>query len=179
MSPAAERYGQALYDLARDEGLSGPMLEELESLCEIFAQESGYLRLLDSPALPKQERRAIVDRALRGRVEPYVLNFIKLLSEKGYARQFPDCVKVFRERYYADNGIVSVTAVTAVALTDEQCRRLTEKLEQITGKTVKLQCRVDPKTLGGVRLDYDGKRVEDTVAGRLDAIRSMLRSTVL
>ena len=48
-----------------------------------------------------------------------------------------------------------------------------------TGKTVELVCRVDPAVLGGVRLDYDGKRVDGTVANRLDTIRTMRKNTVL
>ena len=60
-----------------------------------------------------------------------------------------------------------------------QRAKLTDKLSRLTGKTIDLACRVDPSVLGGMRLDYDGKRVDDTVSHRLDAIRNMLRSTVL
>ena len=49
----------------------------------------------------------------------------------------------------------------------------------ITGKTIELTNRVDPDVLGGIRLDYDGKRLDDTVSHRLEAIRSMLNTTVL
>ena len=47
------------------------------------------------------------------------------------------------------------------------------------GKQVKLLNKVDPTILGGVRLDYDGKRLDDTVSHRLDAIRTLLKDTVL
>ena len=75
--------------------------------------------------------------------------------------------------------ILVVTAVTAVALTAAQQARLTEKLSGITGKTIDLRNRVDPNVLGGVRLDYDGKRLDDTVAHRLNAIHGVLKNTVL
>ena len=55
----------------------------------------------------------------------------------------------------------------------------TKKLEQLTGKTIDLSCRVDPAVMGGVRLDYDGKRVDGTVRSRLDAVDKMLKNTVL
>ena len=72
-----------------------------------------------------------------------------------------------------------VTAVTAVALSEEQAARLKEKLEKLTEKTVELTNRMDPDVLGGVRLDYDGKRLDDTVAHRLDTVRGLLKNTVL
>ncbi|MGM9659832.1 MAG: ATP synthase F1 subunit delta, partial [Faecousia sp.] len=113
------------------------------------------------------------------KVHPYVLNFLKILTEKGYMRHFGDCCDAFTAHYDQDNGIVRVTAVTAVALTPEQSARITEKLNRITGKQVVLQNRIDPAVLGGVRLDYDGQRLDDTVSHHLDAVREMLSKTVL
>ena len=84
-----------------------------------------------------------------------------------------------RQLYNRDNGILKVTAVTAVALTPAQEEKLTGKLSQITGKTIALHNRIDPAVLGGVRLDYDGQRLDDTVSHRLDAIRELLNKTVL
>ena len=50
---------------------------------------------------------------------------------------------------------------------------------KLTGKKIELMNAVDPKCIGGVRLDYDGKRVDDTVQHRLDAVRSLLKNTML
>ena len=72
-----------------------------------------------------------------------------------------------------------VAAVSAVALSDDQKTRLTEKLCQMTGATIQLTNRVDPECLGGIRLDLDGKRLDDTVAHRLQEIRELLQKTVL
>jgi F-type H+-transporting ATPase subunit delta len=94
-------------------------------------------------------------------------------------RHFSDCVKAYRELYNQDNGILPVTAVTAVAMTDKQAAALTMKLQSITGKHIELVSKLDPNVLGGMRLDYDGKRVDDTVAHRMDAVRNMLKNTVL
>ena len=54
-----------------------------------------------------------------------------------------------------------------------------ERILVQTGKTVDLINQVDPAVLGGVRLDYDGKRVDGTVQNRLDTIGSLLKNTVL
>ena len=179
MTGAGSVYGEALYDLAKAEGLAQSILQELSVLSESFAAEPDFLRLLASPSLSKQERCAVLDDSLHGRVHPYVLNFLKILTEKGYVRQFSDCVKAYREHYNADNGILSVTAVTAVALSSLQADKLTEKLSQLTGKKVELTNRIDTAVLGGIRLDYSGKRLDDTVQHRLEAIREQLNNTVL
>lgn len=169
-------YAQGLYALAQEEQLETQILEELESLQSIFSQETGYIALLASPNLSKEERTGLLDEAFRGKVQPYLLNFLKLLTEKGYIRHFPDCCKAYRSLYNEAHGILSVKAVSAVALTEEQKARLTEKLAAITGKKILLETKLDTSCLGGIRLDYDGKRVDGTVAGRFDSMANLLKN---
>lgn len=179
MIGAGSVYGEALYDLAKAESLAQPILEELTALDGSFQQEPAFLRLLNTPTLSKQERCQILDESFRDKVHPYVLNFLKILMEKGYARYFSDCVSAYREHYNQDNGILPVTAVTAVSLSQDQTDRLTQKLASLTDKTIHLTNRVDPGVLGGIRLDYSGKRLDDTVSHRLQSIRDLLKNTVL
>ena len=179
MTQIATTYAQALYDLAKDEQLTEEILEQLQVLRAGFAAEPDFVRLLSAPNLSKEARCQIVDDAFRGKVHTYVLSFLKLLTEKGYARHFADCCQAYEELYNADHGILIVQAVTAAELTEDQRRRLTDKLQAITCKTVKLHTRIDPAVLGGIRLDYDGKRVDGTVQNRLESIRKLLQNTVL
>ena len=57
--------------------------------------------------------------------------------------------------------------------------KLKKKLAAITGKTIRLAEKVEPSCLGGVRLLYDGKLVDGTVAGNLEALRKTLTQTAL
>ena len=179
MTQIGNVYGESLYELAKDENLTAELGGQLKVLKECFAQEPAFVTLLSTPSLSKAERCQILDDSFRGTVHPYVLNFLKILTEKGYMRYFCDCCDAYTARYDQDNGILRVNAVTAVALTTEQADKLTQKLSRITGKEIALRTRIDPAVLGGIRLDYDGQRLDDTVSHRLDAIRNVLDKTVL
>ena len=179
MTTVGSAYGEALYDLAKSEDLGSEILSQLTVLEESFRQEPDFLRLLQTPSLPKTERCQILDSSFQGKVHLYVLNFLKILTEKGYSRHFSDCCRTYREHYNLDNNILPVTAVTAVSLTAAQEEALSNKLGAITGKKITLANRVEPGVLGGIRLDYDGKQMDDTVLHRLDAIRAVLKTEVL
>ena len=172
-------YGQGLYALAKEEGLEEVIMEQLQVLDACFGEQPDYLKLLSSHDLPKQERTALLDEGFRHKVHLYVLNFLKLLTEKSYIRQFSDCCHAYREQYYEDKGILEVRAESAVELSETQKQRLTEKLTALTGKKIALLCRIDPAVLGGIRLNYDGMQVDGTLQGRLDAISKQLKNTVL
>lgn len=179
MTEAAQQYGQALYELARDENISKLLWEQMQVLSEAFDSEPDFLRLLASVTVSKEERYDLLDESFRETIHPYLLNFLKILTQEGLIRKFPDCCKHFEGRYYEDNGILPVQVYTAKPLTAEQTGRLAEKMESITGKTVLLRNRIDPDCLGGVRLCYDGIQVDGTVKSRLDAIGKLLKNTVL
>lgn len=179
MSSIATVYAQALYGLKKDEGTAETVLAQMDVLDESFRQEPGFVRLLGSANLAKEERCRIIDQSFRGKVDGDLLSFLKILTEKGYMRHFFDCCKAFRCFYNADNGILEVKAITAVPLTEKQQVRLCEKMTAITGKRIFLQNSIEPECLGGIRLDYDGKQVDDTLQHRLSSIRSLLSDTVL
>lgn len=177
MTDVGNVYGGALYTLAREEFLSESILKELMILKTVFHREPNYLQLLSSPNLSKAERCRILEDSFSGKIEPYLLNFLKLLTEKGYIRHFGAYCREYRNLYNRDHGILPVTAVSAVPLGIRQLAALRAKLSRITGKHVELDNKVDPTVLGGIRLDYDGKRLDDTLSFRLNAMRSMLVHT--
>ena len=179
MTEIGSVYGEALYELAKEDGLTQSIGDQLCLLRDSFCQEPDYIRLLSAPNLTKAERCQILDEGFRGKVHPYLLNFMKILTEKGYMKYFSDCTDAYMDRYNQDNGILPVTAITAIPLSEDQSARLADKLSRITGKKISLLNRVDPMVLGGVRLSYDGRCLDDTVSHRLDSIRDLLKNTVL
>lgn len=174
MTGAVTGYAEALYGLACEESVSGEVLQQLQTLGDAFAAEPDFLRLLATPDLSKAERCKVLEESFRNKVHPYVLNTLKLMTEKGCIRHFGQCVQQYRSIYNEANGIVEVLVTTAAELTDAQKEKLQKKLETVIGKTVQLRCCIEPACVGGIRLDYDGKRIDGTVKNRLDAMKELL-----
>ncbi len=174
MTGGVTGYAEALYGLALEESVTGEVLQQLEALKDAFAAEPNFLRLLATPDLSKAERCRILDESFEGKVHPYVLNTLKLMTQKGCIRHFGACAQQYRSIYNEANGIVEVLVTTAAELTDAQKEKLLEKLKTVIGKTVLLRCRIEPACVGGICLDYDGKRIDGTVKNRLDAMKELL-----
>ena len=179
MTETAKMYGGSLYDLAAEEGLETRILGELDEVQQLLKQNPDYLRLLSTPSIPKKERCGLLDEALRGQVHLYVLNFLKILCEKGTLRELSGCARAYRVRYNEAHGILEATATTAVAMTEAQEKSLHEKLEKLTGKTIDLKTKVDAKVLGGIRLDIEGTELDGTVRSRLAGLRSSIAAATL
>ena len=179
MTKTEQVYGGSLYELALEEGLSGTILAQLGQIIALFDENPDYWRFLSTLSIAKEERCKALDEAFKGRIEAYLLNFLKILCENNTIGQLKGCAGEYRRRYNLDNGIVEVRAVTAVAMSEALQTKLRKKLEQSLGKTVELTNRVDPACMGGVLLELPGRQLDGTVKHRLEEIGKVLQTASL
>lgn len=174
MTAAEREYATALYQLSREENQVEEIREGLALACQAMGDAPEYVKLLQNPALPKAQRLELLDEAFRDAVPGYVLNFLKILCEKSALGILDGCQKAFLALYYEERNILPVTATSAQPLSEAQRAGLKEKLEKATGKTVLLNERVDETLLGGMKVEYAGKDLDGSVAGRMERLRRIL-----
>ena len=176
MTKHARTYGQALFDLAKEEGLEDAILADLKAFCAVVSDVPEYTKLLSSPALSAEERNSAIDEAWNGKLHRYTLNFVKLMCDQGSASELSDCCAEFTRLYNEANGIAVATAVCAAPLAPELAEKLRCALEKKTGKKVELTVKVDESLIGGMRLLIDGVQTDNSIAFHLSEIRKLLRN---
>ena len=179
MIPIVKKYADALFQLAWDEGVDGIILTEFDKVRGLLDENPDYVRLLDAPNIPRQERVAVLDEALSGAVHPYLLSFLKLLSERCLCYYYRYAALRYRTCYNLAHGRIEAVATTAKPLRPDQLERLRLRLEEVTGKQVDMENRVDPSVLGGVCLEYECTELDGTLRQRLDGIGKTLSDTVV
>ncbi len=179
MTEHARVYGGSLYDLASEEKLTDAILEQMREIKQIFRDNPDYLRLLSEPAVKKEERTDLIEKAFGADAERYLVNFLKLLCEKNLLREYEGGTEEFTRRYKADHGIAEAVVTSAVELTEEKKKALKDKLEKVSGKTVSLVTKVNPAVVAGLKVEIEGVEIDGTVSGRLNEISKRLNDTIL
>lgn len=179
MTETARKYGGSLYELASEEGKTDEVLAQLDEVLTLMKENPSYEKLLSEPSISREERLKLLDDAFGASLWPYLLNFLKILCEKGYMSELKGCSREFRRRYNEEHGIAEAVATSARELTEAQKSALTDKLEKMSGKKVELTCYVNPALIGGLRLDFEGKRYDGSARERLDSLRSIIRNTTI
>ena len=174
----AKEYGRALFLITEEENLSDKVLADVKTAEKSLRLNPEYVKLLDSPAIPKEERVALADKAF-GSLNVNLLNLIKILIEKRDVRYFNKVAEEYYLLYDSSRGILRVEAVTAIPLTDSQRDAMTKKLSSSLNKTVVLTNTVDKTTLGGVKIRYSGVQLDGSVKTRLDKFESALKNSVI
>ena len=172
-------YAQALFDAACEENILEQVKAELENLNSIFSETPVFLSLLSSPAVTDIEKEEMLSSTIKNHVEPILYNFMRLLSIKQRASYFFKIVECFTEIYRDFCGYITVTAVTAVPMNDNQKEKLSARLSKMTGKKILLDCQIDSSVIGGVLLRYDGHELDGTVRQQLDTLHDTLNRMIL
>ncbi len=174
MTGTSAVYGKSLFDLAQEEGKLQEYMQELSVIREAVVAQPQFLTLLESRTVPQEERLQVIDACFRGKIQTYLLSFLKILCQNSAIRRLPECIRQFELLYNEHCGIVEARCVSAVPLSSAQRDKLTRKLEAVTGKALSLRCTVDESVLGGIRLELMGREMDGTVRRRLDEIAKNL-----
>lgn len=173
-----EEYGKALYMLADEDKITDPVLNQLEVIGSVLSENPEYIKLLDTPAVPNDEKIGLIDNAFCG-AETILLNFVKILCEKRAVYQLAKCIDAYKKMYDDANGIIRATAVTAVPMSERQLEALKNKLDLITGKNVVLENRVDRSVIGGVSVRMTDIQLDGSIKNKLESFRESLGETVI
>lgn len=134
MTEVGNVYGQSLYELAKDEGLSREIGEQLTVLQKSFGEERILSVCSPTPAFPSRSGADSGHQLPRLGASLYS-EFYENSDGKRLYPPLSDCCDAFSELYNRDNGILKVAAVTAVAPHPGAGGEAYRKAEPITGKT--------------------------------------------
>ena len=175
---AATEYARALFELSEELSTTECVMRDFTSLAALIRDNPSYTKLLDTPAVPKEERIALINEAL-GSFDTHLLNLTKILAEHHKTHLLPKIFDEYSSLYDSANGIVRAEVISAVPLSEEQLLRLTNKLSERCKSTVKLTAKVEPELLGGLKLRYLGIQLDGTVKSRLEAAEKRLKDLVI
>jgi F-type H+-transporting ATPase subunit delta len=100
-----------------------------------------------------------------------VVNFVRLIAEKGRAAELPEIVEEFDALVAAEQRILDVELTTAHELSDDEFNRILKQIESASGRTVQAERKVDPDLIGGIILQAGSMRLDASVRGRLERLR--------
>lgn len=174
----AKNYGDGLFMLTEELGETEQVKEDFELLCTAIQNNPEFLQLLDTPALSREERIEMIEKAF-GKLSRNLVNLFKILSERRSAYLIHKIKDSYMMSYDVSRGIERVEAISIIPLTIEQINKLTVKLEDLTGKKIIVNNTIDPSILGGMKLRYLGQQIDSSIKTKLDKFDKSLKDLVI
>ena len=131
-------------------------------------------RALTDRAAPPESRAALVASLLQGKAEPAT---VQLVSQAAFGPRGRTMAAMLGRmvRLSAQRRQLLVAAVTAATpLSSAQLERLSATLERAYGRAVQISVAVDPRVIGGMKVQVGEHVVDSTTLGRLEDVRRRL-----
>ncbi len=168
---AAKRYARAVFELATGEGRVEEWEAQLGAVRQVLSN-SEMLDVLSNPTIPIERRMELVT-SLKV-LDDEASNLARLLVESGRVDEIGGVADEFERLADEAAGRVRAVVTTAVELEAGDRDRVSRELSERLGKAVSLDVVVDPRILGGLKLQYGDRLIDASVATRLQQLRRQL-----
>jgi F-type H+-transporting ATPase subunit delta len=148
---------------------------QLAQLRDAAASIDELRLLLENPEVDSRVKQDVLAQiAGAAGADEIVVNFVKLLAEKGRAAELAEVADELDALVAEEQRILDVELTTAHVLSDEEFGRILGRIEQASGRKVQAERKVDPDLIGGIVLQAGSMRLDASVRGRLERLRHEL-----
>ena len=172
----ANRYAKAIFELAREKNIIGPVSEELTRFLDVFCKSSDVFLVLKDEEINLPKRKTIVTEIAKAiSLSPLVINFTFILLDKERIGLFERITESFMEMKESFEKLSRVEASIAdPALTDFFKNKVETALSGVLKKKVICDVCVNPEIIGGAIIKIGDVSLDASVAGMLSKMKEKL-----
>ena len=153
----ADKYSSAMFELAQEQNKLELMEEQLGYVASVMVDQPELRSFLENPIVTEDAKIKLIGKIFDSSIDKVALHFIK--------------------KSRAARGILEATVTVAKPITADVEASVQAKLREVTGKDVILSVRQDPSIMGGIVIQVGDKRIDGSVARRLEELeKSLLRT---
>jgi len=163
----ARRYAVAVFSLAKERDAVDAIGRDLQTARALLRSDDDVRRFFLSPVIDRIKKTEVFAEAFKPFHE-IARHFVLLLIRKRREALLPPIVAEYENLALADTGREPLEITSARPLPQAELEQLVASLARIYQKRFEVKQTVNPALLGGVRITMGDRRVDGTIAGRLD-----------
>lgn len=174
----SRRYARALFSLGKKSGQSGldKLAADLDGLVQALQESPKLTELCKNPLFSANEKMLVLgDILVKNGADQILVNFCRLLADKGRLGHLSGIVQVFNDLLDAEKGILRGELITAVELDAEKRKAVLEQLEQQTKHQIILDYAVDPALIGGILLKVGDMVMDGSLRAQLSILKENIK----
>ncbi len=171
----SKTYGEALFELAVEEGKIDIFQEELTEIRKILDANQDYDRLMNHPKILKEEKCQILTNVFKERISDELMGFLLLVVTKDRYQEIDAILDYFLMEVKNLKGI-GVAYVTCTApLNEIQKAQIEERLLEITSyRKMEMHFKTDASLIGGMVIRIGDRVVDSSIRTKLDVLKKQL-----
>ena len=177
VSGVAERYANALFELAKEQrDAIDPTLSDLNRLDALITGSLELTRLVRSPIFSSGDQmramRAVLDKV---GISGLVANLVYVTVRNRRLFTLPKIAAAFRQLVARYRGETTAEVTSAEPLSDTHIAALRDALKAALGKDVTLERKLDPALIGGLIVRVGSRMIDSSLRTKLSSLKIAMK----
>jgi F-type H+-transporting ATPase subunit delta len=176
----SKTYGDALFELAKEQDKIDDFAKEVKSVQTALAQNPEFSKLMNHPKVGKDEKLQVVKEVFDTRVDKELVGFLRLIVEKDRYSEIDEILSYFIAKVKEEKQIGVAYVTSAVKLSEIQKKLVEEKLIETTSyKEMEMNFTIDESLIGGLVIRIGDKVVDSSIKSKLSELTKQLMNIQL
>ncbi|MCM3760089.1 F0F1 ATP synthase subunit delta [Alkalihalobacillus oceani] len=172
---AANRYAQALFQLAQEKNLLETVSSELELVKNVYESTPEFGRFLNHPKVSDAQKQAFIQKSFGKAISETSLHTFYLLIDRKRTDELVPMIKTFQALAYEAQNMAEGLVYSAKPLSEQEIQQIAELFASKVGKA-KLVVKniVNQDLIGGIKVRIGDRIFDGSVKAQLDRIEREL-----
>jgi F-type H+-transporting ATPase subunit delta len=171
----ARRYTLALFEIGEEMKSLDVLIADFVSIRASIDASKELQTFLSTPLINSHKKEKVIRALFEGKVSETTLLFLELLCRKNREMFLHDISIDFPDLVNEKRGILSAKIKTAVEITEQEKKTISEKLEAYSGKKIDAKFSVDPSIKGGFVANIDDTIIDASIKRQLELLYDNFR----
>ncbi|WP_100405710.1 F0F1 ATP synthase subunit delta [Bacillus solitudinis] len=171
----ANRYADALFQLALEKGLLDQVNQELQVVKEVVQTTPAFSQFLGHPKVTTEQKKAFIQQSFKQAVSETSLNTLLLLVERNRIDILVTMIDKFKALSFDAQNIAEATVYSAQPLSTEEESQIADLFAKKVGKEKLIVNNVvNSDLLGGLKIRIGDRIYDGSVKAQLDRLERQL-----
>jgi len=161
-------YAEAFLQVSNDLNQTDEIVNQVKEILSLLRESPELEKALSSPVLEKESKKSIVVQLFSEKINPSLLNLLKLLADRQRIGIIIPILERYLELYRENSNIALATVTSAVELSDQQKDLITQKISAIAGtERLELVTKTDSTLIGGFIASVGSKVIDASLSSQI------------
>lgn len=161
-------YGEALFELAVEEGREDEFLDEISQIKVLLNENPDFGKLMNHPKILKEDKLKVLKEVFEGRISRELLGFLNLIVAKDRYGEIDSILDYFIDEVKRLKGIGIAYVTTAIDLSEVKKKEVEARLLATTSfKKMEMHYQVDEDLIGGMVIRIGDRVVDSSIKNKL------------
>jgi len=170
----ARRYAKAFFEFSQEQDKLEDIIKDIRLIEGVFSENKEFRTIICSPIIRAEKKINILNEIFKTRIDTISLQYLTLVLRKGRECELDLICDEYDKLYKKFKRIVTLTIQSAETLGKDIVESIRQKIKSYLEMEIEIIEQINPKLIGGIRLQFDGYLLDASVQGYMDKLRTKL-----